>query len=312
MMTYEQWMRYTSQSGQRRSPKLKALDSAFENFEKNPTGPYFGPLSQALSEWAVFKGLAPDGTIRTGRSSGTVNQLINEVFRLAGGVFGPWLERDMALAQQVCDPFLTERVIGQGLSNSDEDRAKYKAGSGQSAVAMIGEAAKAPREAQKTRFAEHNIKPSAALAARGGGAPIPMYDSLDFWYKKGEREAAGAVNSGLWCDASAALIVYQLARNPAFKSRLDVVSQGDPKHFGHWYVVANRSQQDLLLFGYQFGANDQDELNFTIDIWGAIAGNYESSVIHPAQAIYDCDHRTGAGYDNNDIEVRCTIPRKLM
>lgn len=307
MITYKEWMSYTSQSG-RRSPKLKVLDAALQEHETRPTSQNWLDLCTALSEWADFKGLGSDGRIRTNRSVGTVNRLINDVFQEVDRVYGPWLLHDMQIAQQLCDPFLKKRVVGQGLSNSDEDREKYKVGAGQSAVAMIAAIADTPRGGEEGRFGL-NLKPSE-IAKRGGATA--MYDNLDFWYRKGERESGGAVNSGLWCDASAALIVYELARNPSFKSRLDVVSQGDPKHFGHWYVVANRRFNDPLQYPNYFGESD-GRFNFTIDIWGAINDpTHKSSVIYPARPIYNCSHGTAAAYDHNNIQIRCTIDRKLM
>ena len=298
MITYREWFRGTDKIGWARTPELQAVDRAVQTYERSPSQDELEDLCIALSKWAMLKGLGPDAKIRTNRNQAVVCRLINETTQMYGRTYGPWFAHDLLLARRLCDAFLSKRVIGQDLSGSDADVAKYKAGSGQSHVAVIGELAKA-RENENA-----NLKPSAL---RGGGANT--HGSLDFWYKKGEREAAAPDGSGLWCDASAALICYLLARNPNFKSRLDVVSQGDPTQFGHWYVVANRVGGDLLTFGSLFGPNNGKD-NFTIDIWGAIRGEEETSVIRPACAIYDCDHETGAVYDHNDIAVRCVVPRK--
>jgi hypothetical protein len=297
MITHKDWM-----SGTRwplkRTAELKALDTALENYGKNPSGQNLGLLGQALSIWAEKKGLRRNGKINTERNEQIVTRLVNDVLQANDGLYGVWLSRDMELARELCDPYLTTRVIGQGLGDSEEDKEKYKKGSGQSAGALFG-------EIQKLRKDDNaNIKPSAAMQ-------VKPYASQDFWLRKGEAESKAAPNGGLWCDASAALIVYLLAKNPSFKSSLHIVSQGDPKHHGHWYVVANRSDNELLKYGYYFGPSN-GQCNFTIDIWGAIRAEEESSVVFPAQAIYDCQHGTGEAYDHNDIKVQCRFPGKRV
>jgi hypothetical protein len=297
MITYKDWM-----SGTRwplkRTDELKALDSALQNFEKTPSGETFDRLVGTMDKWARKKGLLPNGKIKTERNEATVSRLVNDVFQVNQGLGGIWLKRDIQVARKLCDPFLETRVIGQQLGYSKEDMEKYKKGAGQSASALFG-------EIQKLRKKDdENIKPSAAMQVKPYGSP-------GFWLRKGEAESKAAENGGLWCDASAALIVYLLGQNPDFKSSLHIVSQGDPKHHGHWYVVANRSDNEFLQYGYYFGPAD-GVFNFTIDIWGAIAGEKSSSVIHPAQAIYDCEHGTGEVYDHNDIKVQCKFAPKRI
>lgn len=303
MISYNDWM-----SGTRwplkRTDELKALDTALQNYCKNPMD--LTPLMHALNNWARKKGLFPNGKIKTERNEQVVTRLVNDVLQANTGTFGIWLRQDRETARKLCDPYLTQRVIGQGLGDSAEDREKYRAGAGASAGALFAELQKL-RSGEKSGSGidkASSIKPSAAKQAS-------PYTSQDFWLRKGEAESNAAPNGGLWCDASAALAVHLLARNQNFKSSLHVASQGDPTKFGHWYVVANRSDNELLEFEHFFGPQD-GHYNFTIDIWGAIRGQRRSSVIYPGQAIYDCDHHTGAAYDNNTIEVRCKFAAKAV
>ncbi len=282
----------------KRTDELKALDVALEKFEKRRSHQNLGHLMGALDRWARFKGLLPDGKIKTNRKPQVVSRLVNDVIDANRGLFGVWFDQDMEIARDLCDPYLDKRVIGQGLGDSEDDKEKYKQGAGQSAGALFD-------EIKKLRTKENeNIVPSKAKQAN-------VFGSADFWLRKGQAQQNAPDNSGIWCDASAALIVHLLARNPNFKSSLHLVSQGDPKHFGHWYVVANRGDNELLDFEHYFG-DANGETNFTIDIWGAIHAGRDSSIVFPAQAIYDCRHNTREAYDNNDIVVRCKFPAKRV
>jgi hypothetical protein len=296
MMTYDEWMEGTKLPA-KRTKELKALDTALQTFWKTRSAPEWEAVLRALDGWARKKGLLPNGAIKTQRNEQVVKQFVNEVIQYNEGVYGVWLEHDIKLARTLCDPFIKTRVVGQGLGASESDQEKYKKGSGQSATALFD-------EIQKLRQGDHNIKPSAAIA-------VNPYASQDFWLKKGAPQQHLGTGSGLWCDASAALIIHLLAQNPNFKSSLHIVSQGDPKHHGHWYVVANRSDNDLLQFKHFFGPA-RGAFNFTIDIWGAIRGKLRSAVVHPGRAIYDCRHGTGEVYDHNNIKVQCRFAAKRI
>lgn len=297
MITYNEWMAGTKAPA-KRTAELKAVDAALKDFQENRIEPNFTALLNLMAKWTSSKGLTAEGKIKTARNGQVVTRLVNDLLRINCGVFGPWLEQDIQLARKLCDPFITKRVVGQNLGDSEQDKEKYKKGAGQSAGALFG-------EIQKLRKDDNaNIKPSAALK-------VNPFGSRDFWLRKGQTESNAVANGGLWCDASAALIAYLLANNANFKSSLHIVSQGDPKHHGHWYIVANRADNEFLEYGYNFGPGD-GYYNITIDIWGAIRGKRKSSVVNPASAIYNCQHGTGEAYDHNNIKVHCQFPPKTV
>jgi hypothetical protein len=93
---------------------------------------------------------------------------------------------------------------------------------------------------------------------------------LRYWKEKAARvgregRAKFQGRVPLWCDQATALVIAQLAEDPAFASSLDVVKQGDPRGQGHWYVLANRAPGR----GVEYGRRLEPE-EFVIDLWGTL------------------------------------------
>ena len=178
---------------------------------------------------------------------------------------------DITIAQNLCDPFINQRVYGQGIdTNTDDGLALYQRG-GRLSTALILE----NRSANRT------------------------HDQTAYWTHIGNRQINEPPGAGLWCDGSAGIIMSCLAELPDFKSKLEVVRQGDPRRDGHWWVLANRPDNAMLHFD-----SDLHPDCFVVDIWGAIRGGLASSVAHnPPYILYDCG-------DDNSLTIVCTVAAK--
>ena len=178
---------------------------------------------------------------------------------------------DIAIARTLCDYFVGRRVYGQGLdTNTQAGLALYQRGGRLSTALTLQNAA-----AQRT------------------------VNQQAFWEHIGARQRREPDGSGLWCDGSAGIIISLLGQRSDFKSKLEVIKQGDPTVHGHWWVLANRPNNADLDFD-----TDLHQDSFVIDIWGAIRGNLPSSVAYnPSHILYDC------GQDNS-LEIVCTVPAK--
>lgn len=171
-------------------------------------------------------------------------------------------KEDIALAKRQLDKYVTNRVKGQELANTNKDA--YQKG-----------LAASSHEAMQNGILKRTTKDVA------------------YWVFKGNNQRKQATGSGLWCDGSAAIIMSELTNQPDFGGTLTVVSQGDPKLHGHWFVIADWDGTPLAYNKYFNTAS------YTLDIWGAIRGDYKSAVFDPGQCVYNCG-------DDNSLVVHCT------
>lgn len=200
---------------------------------------------------------------------------------------------DIAIARSKCNPYLNKRVVGQYLdTKTTEGLRKYQAGE------------------KLTRV--HNLGMSFKGKSNSDG---------EYWKELGKKVATEGDNAGLWCDQSAALIVHLLTNDAKFTSPLEVVSQGDPKVHGHWYVIANRpqtnGQDDQLDWSQPF-----HEDSFVIDIWGALRNKGKDTVSDsPPTAFFDCSahgpadiwaKKFSAGSSNTSAPATYTATKKTM
>lgn len=178
---------------------------------------------------------------------------------------------DIAIAKTACDYFISKRVYGQGIDTATEDGlALYQQGG----------------------------RLSTTLTLQNSSAHRTS-DQSTYWKHIGKRQRRESTGAGLWCDGSAGIIISLLAERSDFRSKLEVIKQGDPRLYGHWWVLANRPDGAVLTFDTPLHRNC-----FVIDIWGAIRGDLASSVAYnPPSILYDCG-------DDNSLEITCTVAAK--
>ncbi|WP_444931387.1 hypothetical protein ACJJIF_06305 [Microbulbifer sp. SSSA002] len=178
---------------------------------------------------------------------------------------------DIAIAKTVCDYFISRRVYGQGIdTTNDAGLDLYQRGG----------------------------RLSTMLTLQNNSAHRTS-DQIAYWKHIGDRQQKEPAGSGLWCDGSAGIIISLLSQRSDFKSKLEVIKQGDPTLHGHWWVLANRPDGVVL----DFGADLHNDC-FVIDIWGAIRGKLASSVVYnPPAILYDCG-------EDNSLEIVCTVAAK--
>ncbi len=121
--------------------------------------------------------------------------------------------------------------------------------------------------------------------------------NIDYWTGRGEAEAAKQGSEPIRCDGSASLIAYLLDSVGGSQYPFSIVSQGDPTHHGHWFVVVNNPAGYTPRFPNTF-----DNDSYVVDIWGAITSRRRSAVVYPAQCLYTIE---GDDYEDNGIAVVC-------
>ena len=178
---------------------------------------------------------------------------------------------DIAIARTVCDYFIGRRVYGQGIdTTTNAGLALYQRGGRLSTTLTL----------------QNNAAHRAS-------------NQVGYWEHIGSRQRREPDGSGLWCDGSAGIIISLLAQRSDFKSKLEVIKQGDPTLHGHWWVLANSPNNTVLDFDTALPKD-----SFVIDIWGAIRGDLPSSVAYnPSKILYDCG-------EDNTLQVVCTVPAK--
>ena len=178
---------------------------------------------------------------------------------------------DIAIAQTLCDYFLDKRVYGQGIDTSTDEGALLY---------------------QKGAITSRTLALQNHVAGRN-------QNQVEYWQHIGQKNRREPAGSGLWCDGSAGMVISLLSTRDDFKSKLEVIKQGNPTLHGHWWVLANRPEHAVLAFGEQL-----NEQCFVIDVWGAIRGEKASSVgYNPPVIFYDCG-------EDNSLEIVCTVAAK--
>lgn len=109
----------------------------------------------------------------------------------------------------------------------------------------------------------------------------------EHWLKKGQEVAKNGSIRYIRCDGCAALVLYTLTENTAFKASLHLVEQGAAGSTGHWFVVAGHPGANPT-FPNGFAAG-----SFVIDLWATVVrnargdGNHTSAVLSPASCVFN-------------------------
>jgi hypothetical protein len=85
MITKAKFKSDTSKSFSKRSQKLKKVDDAIDAYHRNSTRNNATTLAKAIVQWAIEKGVKPNGDINTSRNNSVIKQLITDVGKLPGG-----------------------------------------------------------------------------------------------------------------------------------------------------------------------------------------------------------------------------------
>ena len=104
---------------------------------------------------------------------------------------------DIAIAQTLCDYFLDKRVYGQGIDTSTDEGALLY---------------------QKGAITSRTLALQNHVAGR--------INQVEYWQHIGQKNRREPAGSGLWCDGSAGMVISLLSTRDDFKSKLEVIKQG--------------------------------------------------------------------------------------